>query len=493
MKSNFFISNLNIQCYTARTCEQKVGFMSENSPFLKYLQELSITTPTEIQSLCFEPIYDGKSVFALAPTGSGKTLAFVLPLLLRIHCDNRNIQQLILVPTRELGSQIARVCQQVSDVILKLDKKNVLVRTAFGGSPISKQIEELSKKPHVLIATPGRIIDLLERKAFESKKLTSLVLDEADIMVGMGFSEQVELIYAQLPRNLQIGLFSATKNEKVTELEEVLLRNKDHIVCNSRELSSKNEETKLHDSTIQHKYIVSTSENKLPTLVSFLKNTTEKNSGKILLFCHQRETAHQLAESLKKEGFVADALTGELGQVHRDSIMRNFKSGNLKYLVATNIAARGIDIDKLFAVIHYDVPYTQEDYIHRSGRTGRSGYSEGSSITLCDSRTKSFYNKLMEELNLSTVEIKLSLKKDVKKSKMSFIKVHLNKGKQDKIRPGDILGAFIQDLSLEKEDVGNIFIFNNFTHVEINAAKKNDILNRSFKVKNLSVKALIAK
>ncbi len=488
-------------------CEAQIDsyesiIMSENSTFLPYLQELSMTSLTEIQTLCFEPLFEGKSVFGLAPTGSGKTLAFVLPLLLKVDCENRNIQQLILVPTRELGSQIARVCQQVSDVILALDKKNILTRSAFGGGPISSQIEELSKKPHVLIATPGRVIDLLERKAFEVKNIKVLILDEADMMVGMGFSEQVEIICHKLPRGLQIALFSATQNEKVTALEESLLKNTPHEVYNTKDSSTKNQDNKMHDSEVQHKFVFSSAEKKYPNLITFLQNFEADNSGKIILFCHQRETAHNLAEDLKKEGFNADALTGELGQIHRSSIMRNFKTGNLKYLVATNIVARGIDIDKLSAVIHYDVPFTQEDYIHRSGRTGRSGYSEGSSITFCDGRTKIFYIKLMEDLNIKPEEIKLTINKiaenreasknNITENKINFFKVHINKGKQNKIRPGDIVGAFIQDLELQKEDIGSIFIFNNFTHIEVNIAKKKNILNKTFKVKNLTVKALEA-
>ncbi|MES2616016.1 MAG: DEAD/DEAH box helicase [Bdellovibrionota bacterium] len=467
--------------------------------FLKYLKQLSIKTPTDIQNLCFQPLSEGKSVFALAPTGSGKTLAFVLPLLLQIDCKNRNCELLILAPTRELGSQIARVCNEVSGAISALDDKNILVRTALGGSPIAKQIEELAKKPHVLIATPGRVIDLLGRKALVTKNIKTLILDEADIMVGMGFAEQIELIYSQLPRHLQIGLFSATQNEKVTTLEETLLKNKQHLTLNTKNSSvlGNDNENKLHDAPISHQYISSSTENKFRDLVTFLKQKELKNTDKMLVFCHQRDTVQELAESLKKEGLLADALTGELGQVHRNSIMRNFKSGNLKYLVATNIASRGIDVDKLAAVIHYDVPFTQEDYIHRSGRTGRSGFAKGVSITICDHKTKSIYLKLMEDLKISAEELKIKsvIKPKIKplNHKLNFIKIHINKGKQDKIRPADILGAFIQDLGFEKEDIGSIFIFNNFTHVEINANKKSTILNKSFKIKNLSVKALSAK
>lgn len=469
--------------------------MSKNTMFLEYLKEFSITTLTEIQSLCFQPLYEGKSVFGLAPTGSGKTLAFVLPSFLRVDCANRNTQVLILVPTRELGAQIAQVAQQVSEAIAAHDQKNILVRTAFGGSPISTQIKEITKKPHVLIATPGRVIDLLERKSFDPKNIKTLILDEGDVMVGMGFADQVQAIYKELPSKLQVGLFSATQNEKVSELEELLLKGREHEFFNPSK--------KFHDSQVHHKYVFSKTNNRYQDLVTFLRVFESQNDGKIILFVHRRETAHQLADDLKQDGFSADALTGELGQIHRSSIMRNFKSGNLRYLVATNIAARGIDINQLSAVIHFDVPFTPEDYIHRSGRTGRSGYSEGSAITFCDSRTKSFYLKLIKQLELTPEEILLEKEQeththDAPKNKSpsfggKFVTVYLNKGKQNKIRPGDILGAFINELSLKKEDIGNIFIFTNFTHIEVNADKKNLVVNKSFKVKNLPARTQEAK
>lgn len=476
-----------------------------SSLFSKYFERLSISTPTQIQKLCVPLVYEGKSVFGLAPTGSGKTLAFVLPLLLKTNPNERHIQTLILVPTRELGSQIAKVCAQVSSIIGDLDDKNILIRTALGGSPISKQLIEIAKKPHVLIATPGRLIDLLDREALDTKRISTLILDEADIMVGMGFSDQVQSIYKTLSQKIQIGLFSATQNEKMTTLEKVLLKNTEHTVCNALESSDDGNNKKSHDAPIKHQYLFSNYEEKYNTLKTFLKQFSYKNQGKMILFCQQKETAHELAALLKTDGFLADTLTGDLGQIHRNSVMRNFKTGNLKYLVATNIAARGIDIDKLAAVIHYDTPSNPEEYIHRTGRTGRSGYSDGVSITFCNAQTKSFYLKMMEDLGISAEEFKSSPAQSSPVSavktqknlsldkKIEFFRVHLNKGKKNNMRPGDILGAFIKELKLEKEDIGSIFIFDHFTHVEVNINKKRFILNQSFKVKNLAVKIIEAK
>jgi ATP-dependent RNA helicase DeaD len=486
--------------------------MTTKTSYSKYLEALSISTLTHIQKLCLEPMIQGKSVFALAPTGSGKTLSFVLPLLLSVDPEYRKIQKIILTPTRELGLQVAKVCQQVADIILKLDQKNILVRTAFGGSPISKQIDELNKNPHVLVGTPGRILDLQNRKVFSGNEIKTLILDEADIMVGMGFSEQIQTIYAHLSNKIQVGLFSATQNEKVTHLENVLFQNKEKVICDARILENETTTSpKIHDSNIEHQYIVSAPANKYRALVKVLNYFEQKEVGKIIIFCHQKDTVHQLSQSLQKSNFLANAITGDLGQVHRNSIMRHFKTGNLKYLVATNIASRGIDIDKLAAVIHYDVPFTQEDYVHRSGRTGRSGFMDGVSITFCEEKNQKYFLELMQNLNIIPTEIKLAqlslttledkttiIKQNKEQSadknlKPNFIKIYLNKGKQDKIRPTDILGTFIQALSFDKNDIGSIFIFDNFTHVEINENKKNLVLKKSFKLKNISVKATLAK
>ena len=461
-----------------------------------YLKMLNIEQLTPIQKKCIEPIFNSQSVFALAPTGSGKTLAFVLPLLLKIDSQLREHQTLILVPTRELGNQIAIVATKVANAIQSIDKKNILIRTAFGGTPIASQIEELSRKPHVIIATPGRAIDLLEREAISFDHLKSLVLDEADIMVGMGFSDQVEEICNYLPIELQVCLFSATKNDKVSMLENLLLKNAKFITAKLENESSG--ENQLQSPNINHYFYLTSKENKYKSLTEILKNSDHKQNQKGIIFCHTRETSHQLAESLKKDGFKADALTGELGQVHRNSIMRNFKTGNLKYLVATNIAARGIDISLLPLVIHFDISYTNEEYIHRSGRTGRAG-NFGSSVALCEDKNLNYYLNMMKEIGISSKKYEFESLKEQKvqnsfsEQKMNFVKFYINKGKQDKMRPGDIVGAFIKELSFAKEDVGNIFIFDNFTHVEINEDKIDIVKKSKFKIKNLQVRITEAK
>lgn len=468
--------------------------MSINIPQLhKYLEILEITELTEIQKLCMEPLYNGESLFGLAPTGTGKTLAFILPLLLKIDTSKREHQTLILVPTRELGNQIANVANKVANAISLIDKKNILIRTAFGGTPVSSQIKEIVKKPQVIIATPGRILDLLEREILTFKNLNYLVLDEADIMTGMGFSDQVKEIANYLPMKFNVALFSATRNDAVSVLEDILLKNAKYISVNNETVN------KVEQTSIYHGYILSSKENKFNTLVNLLQNEKLNEMQKGIIFCHTRETSHQLAALLKNEGFSIDALTGELGQVHRNSVIRNFKSGNLKFLVATNIAARGIDISDLSLVVHYDIPYSKEEYLHRSGRTGRAG-KQGKSISLCDEKNLNYYSNMLTEIGLSSnkyiyenISTKLLSNQKRVLSKIVFTKFYINKGKNDKMRPGDIVGAFIKELLFEKEDIGNIFIFDNFTHIEINENKKEKVKNLCFKIKNLKVKIVEAR
>lgn len=463
--------------------------------FDNYLKLLNISQLTPVQEKCIEPIYDTQSVFALAPTGSGKTLAFILPLLLKIQHEKRFPQLVVLVPTRELGIQIAGVSQSVANVINETDKSvNILVRSAFGGTPIAPQVLEMRKDPHVIIASPGRFIDLLERDAINLKYLQALVLDEADVMVGMGFSPQIEEIFNYLPMNLQVALFSATQNEKVTELEELILKNIKFFKVDLREkLEDKN------DHKIKHEYIVTEKENKEDTIFTFL---SEGQFTKGIVFCHTRETVQKLAHYLKSRGLSADGLSGELGQVHRNSVMRNFKTGNLKFLIATNIAARGIDVSNLPIVIHFDIPYQSSDYIHRSGRTGRAGQS-GVSLTICEAKNVNYYYNIMKELNLSysvynknklkSKETDINLTNQLVQKNINFIKIFVNKGKQDKVRPGDIVGAFIKELALEKDDIGNIYIFDHFTHVEINSKKYLEKKKTKIKVKNMQVTLSLAK
>lgn len=461
----------------------------------KYLKLLNISQLTPIQEKCIEPIFNEESVFALAPTGSGKTLAFVLPLLIKISTALRAPQVIILVPTRELGMQIAGVAQSVANAISQLEEgSNILVRSVFGGTPILPQVHEMQKNPHVVIATPGRLIDLLEREAIHLSNLKTLVLDEADIMVGMGFSDQLETIFDYMPLKLQFALFSATQNDKVTDIEKLILRN---VKIHKIDLRAESENNS--DYKIKHEYIVTNKEDKLDLLFSILAS---EKFAKGIIFCHTRETVQQIASHLKSKGLSVDGLTGELGQVHRNSIMRNFKTGNLNFLVATNIAARGIDVSLLPVVIHYDIPYKNDEYVHRSGRTGRAGKS-GISLTICEHKNVNYYLNMIRDLELScelfdrqTIINKEKEKKSESTNataEIKFIKLFVSKGKQNKIRPVDIVGAFIKELNLEKSDIGNIFIFDHFTHVEVNAKKYLQDRKSKIKVKNVSVNISISK
>ncbi|WP_158999770.1 DEAD/DEAH box helicase [Pigmentibacter ruber] len=461
----------------------------------KYLKLMNLTKLTAIQEKCIEPIYNAESVFALAPTGSGKTMAFLLPLLLKLDTSIRSPQVIILVPTRELGMQIANVAQNIANCLLEAEQKNILIRSVFGGTAISAQILEMQKNPHVIIATPGRMIDLLQRESIETNQLKTLILDEADIMVGMGFADQIEEIVNYVPSHLQIGFFSATQNEKITELEKLFLKNVKFVKIDLREKIVSSDKN-----LIKHEYLVTKKDEKKDKLIQILSS---EHFNKGIIFCHTRETVQNLVTEMKQHGLNIDGLTGELGQVHRNSIMRNFKTGNLKFLVATNIAARGIDVSLLPIVIHYDIPYQNDEYVHRSGRTGRAGHS-GLSLALCEEKNVNYYLNMMKELQIECSEFKkenlskkiqkeVSSKVEKVKNDIKFIKVFINKGKKEKIRPADIVGSLIKELNLEKEDIGNIFIFDHFTHVEINSKKYSEKKAIKVKIKNMLASVTIAK
>ncbi len=460
---------------------------------IKKLQELlsflSINSPTKIQELCFNPILKGKCVIGLSPTGTGKTLAFVLPMLLNIEDEKRLTQCLILTPTRELGAQIFQVISQAMEKIPEFKSKNIILRTLFGGIPKANQAEEIAKNPHIIVGTPGRVLDLLQNNNMNVKNLKLFALDEADIMVGMGFSEQILSIHEYLKSELQTVLFSATRNEKCLSIENSLFGKNEPLFLNAYE----NKENEKKDCLqISHQFVKCSLNDRFQTLVSLINEIKNTDDGQVIIFCHTKENVADLAKTLQNSGYHAEPLTGDLGTVERSTVMRHFKSGHLKYLVATNIAARGIDVIKLSAVVHYDIPYTAEDYTHKSGRTGRGDASSGISISICYEKNTSYYLSLMKQLGIDpkekTLEKKFANNKKMNSEVIKFEKIYLNRGKQDKIRPGDILGAFIKDLKFEKEDIGGIFIFNHFSHIEINQSKKKSILNKSFSIKNLAVK-----
>jgi ATP-independent RNA helicase DbpA len=465
------------------------------------LAKLGFAEPTPIQLVAIPVLEEGKSLFALAPTGSGKTLAFLIPLMKKIDCSQCRTQLLVLTPTRELGSQIAQVAEKVAKVLGVAGGRGITVRTAFGGQKIEVQKQEMERQPDVVVATPGRALDLLQREYLKIDGLVAFVLDEADLMLGMGFEEQIADVCDFLPHRVQTALFSATEAELQTRLQNRLAHRAERVdVRVGRNDNTSQQEPRDGGGGNRHEYIlVENHAAKNKHLTDFLK----ANDGAIasgVIFCQTRAGAAELCAHLRTSGFQAEELSGGLGQIERSTIMRRFKAKGVKYLIATNIAARGIDVSELSIVINYDLPSTPDEYIHRSGRSGRAGKT-GWTMSLCLRNAREFF---FDILGKNAIRPKQFVQSEVSESvalseaqiddalpAARFSKIHINKGKSSKIRPGDIVGVLVKQMGLSAGDVGNIYIFDHFTHVEVNADLATGVIEQLSvsKIKGMAVKA----
>ena len=349
---------------------------------VKGLKELKIITPTDIQNKVIPLLLNNHTdLVGQAQTGTGKTAAFGLPLLQQINSANKAVQGLILCPTRELGQQIAK---QLFKFTKYTDK--IFIESVYGGAPIDMQIYGLKRPTHIVVATPGRLVDLLERKAIDLSHVKTVILDEADEMLSMGFKKELDTILGTLAGVRNKWLFSATMPHGIKQIiNEHLSANAHRIEVSGRNVVNKN---------IQHQFLICEETDKLHVLMQFL-NSEKNNRG--IVFCKTKVVAQKLAKQLIAKNFTADAIHGDLLQKERDKVMRAFKNGSLQLLVATDIAARGIDIEGLSFVVHYQLPSKDEYYTHRSGRTARAG-KEGISLSIITSselKQIRFFEKLL--------------------------------------------------------------------------------------------------
>ncbi|BFM44926.1 DEAD/DEAH box helicase [Flavobacterium sp. CFS9] len=336
-----------------------------SAPILKALGELNIVEPTEIQQKTIPLLLaETQDVVGLAKTGTGKTAAFGLPLLQLVDTESPVVQAVILVPTRELGQQIFRNLEDFGKHI-----PNISIASTCGGIPIKPQIERLTQPTHIVVATPGRLIDLIQRKAIDLKQTSYLVLDEADEMVSI-LKESLDEIVAELPKKHRTLLFSATLPGTIKQLIQNYL-NKNVVQVSANMETAGNQ-------GIDHEYIVVDPIEKLDVLMHFL-NSKEGERG--IIFCKTKAAVNKLAKNLAINRFSSGALHGSLTQGIRDRIMEQFREGHINILVATDLAARGIDVKEISYVVNYHLPDTYENYVHRSGRTARAG-AKGLSLTV---------------------------------------------------------------------------------------------------------------
>ena len=325
-------------------------------PLLAALEKVGYETPTPIQARTIPPLLAGRDLIGHAPTGTGKTAAFALPLLARTDLQHRQVQTLVLTPTRELAIQVAEAFQRYASQLADFH-----VLPIYGGQEYGSQIRPLRRGVHVVVGTPGRVMDHLRKGTLRLDALRAVVLDEADEMLRMGFIEDVEWILDQTPEGRQIALFSATMPREIRRIASRYLQDPEEIDIETPTATA---------GTIRQRYWLVSGFHKLDALTRILE--VEPFEG-LLLFVRTKLETTELAERLEARGYAAAALNGDMAQPHREQMVERLKKGSLDILVATDVAARGLDVDRISHVINYDIPYDTEAYIHRIGRTGRAG------------------------------------------------------------------------------------------------------------------------
>lgn len=361
-----------------------------NAKLLKGINELGIITPTEIQAEVIPVLLNQRTdLVAKAQTGTGKTAAYSLPLLSRIDTKLNKIQGLILCPTRELGQQIAKQ-------LFKFTKytDQVFTECVYGGARIEDQIQRLKRPTHILVATPGRLIDLIKRNIVDLTDVETVILDEADEMLSLGFKDELNAALETVGSTSNRWLFSATLPHGILQIIN------DHINPGAYRIELKGKSGV--NKNVEHQFLVCEQQEKLFILLQFLSATSNQRG---IIFCKTKNTTQTLGKQLAAKNIKVEMIHGDLLQKERDKAMRNFVKNKLKVLVATDIAARGIDIENLAFVVHYEMPSSDEYYTHRSGRTGRGGKS-GVSISLVTTKELKQIRALEKKLHVSFRQIR---------------------------------------------------------------------------------------
>ena len=361
-----------------------------NENIVKGLQELGIVNPTQIQEQVISVLLNTNTdLIGQAQTGTGKTAAYGVPLLHRINPQQKKVQGLILCPTRELGLQIAKQLFKFTKYTEKM-----FAEAVYGGAPIEKQIAALRRPTQIIVATPGRLIELLKKKVVDLSYVQTVILDEADEMLSMGFKDQLDEILTYLARVENKWLFSATMPQGIKQIIKRHISQSAHRI----EVSGKN----VVNKNIKHQFVLCEDYEKLSVLMQFLKSEY-KNRG--VIFCKTKEAAKKLNEQLLSQKVKADVIHGDLKQVERNKVMRAFKGEKLRLLVATDLVARGIDVDGLAFVVHYQLPDKEEYYTHRSGRTARAG-KEGLSLALVNHKEMRSLRYFQKVLNIGFSQVR---------------------------------------------------------------------------------------
>ncbi|MED2984977.1 ATP-dependent RNA helicase DbpA [Bacillus thuringiensis] len=461
---------------------------------VRALTGLGYDHPTEVQGEVIPVALQKKDLVVKSQTGSGKTASFGIPLCEMVGWEENKPQALVLTPTRELAVQVKEDITNIGRF------KRIKAAAVYGKSPFARQKLELKQKTHIVVGTPGRVLDHIEKGTLSLECLKYLVIDEADEMLNMGFIDQVEAIIDELPIKRMTMLFSATLPEDVEKLSRTYMNSPTHIEIKAAGITT---------DKIEHTLFEVIEDEKL----SLLKDvTTIENPDSCIIFCRTQENVDHVYRQLKRVNYPCDKIHGGMVQEDRFEVMDDFRKGKFRYLVATDVAARGIDIDNITHVINYDIPLEKESYVHRTGRTGRAGNS-GKAITFITPYENRFLEEIEEyigfvipkELAPSKEEVikgkavfeeKIYAKPIIKKDKNAdlnkgIMKLYFNGGKKKKIRAVDFVGTIAKIQGVSADDIGIITIQDNVSYVEILNGKGPLVLkvmrNTTIKGKQLKV------
>ncbi|WP_375384995.1 DEAD/DEAH box helicase [uncultured Microbacterium sp.] len=343
---------------------------------LKALSDVGYETPSAIQAATIPTLLAGRDVVGLAQTGTGKTAAFALPILDRLDVSQKSVQALVLAPTRELALQVCEAFEKYAAHV-----KGVHVLPVYGGQGYGVQLSALRRGVHIVVGTPGRIMDHLDKGTLDLTELKYLVLDEADEMLKMGFAEDVETILADTPDTKQVALFSATMPAAIRRISKQYLNDPEEITVKTKTTTS---------ATIAQRYLIVSYQQKIDALTRILE---VENFEGMIVFARTKSATEEIAEKLRARGYSAAAINGDIAQVQRERTVNQLKSGKLDILVATDVAARGLDVERISHVVNFDIPTDPESYVHRIGRTGRAGRS-GDAISFVTPRERGLVNAI---------------------------------------------------------------------------------------------------
>ncbi|MCQ6282045.1 DEAD/DEAH box helicase [Bacillus sp. EB600] len=349
----------------------------------KTLSTYGVVTPTPVQERAIPSIMAGKDIIAQAQTGTGKTLAFILPILGKINPNTSHPSTLIVTPTRELALQIK---EEIEKLIMNLDGIHVLA--AYGGQDVEKQLKKLRRNVQIVVGTPGRLLDHIRRGTLQLSQINCLILDEADQMLHIGFLNEVEQIIKETPSNRQSLLFSATIPAEIREIAHKYMLNPEYIQIEKVQGPAEN---------VKQMAYLTTDRAKQATLIELIET---HRPFLAVIFCRTKRRVSKLYDALKSNGFNCDELHGDLSQAKRERVMKRFRDAEIQLLIATDVAARGLDVEGVTHVYNYDIPQDSESYIHRIGRTGRAG-TRGIAITLYSSKDHAFLAIIEKELNIT--------------------------------------------------------------------------------------------